>query len=131
MLLPAVLFLSLTVAIMSSTSAPSVSVACMWRMCTRRVFEACSRSGSHGVTFRACRNVLRAHAPWVCAVIEDRSLFTRERQGGAYRVSSYFFSGIITEFPFALVSTAVFVLVVYPIVGYKDDFEAGFFFFLV
>eukprot|EP01137_Pigoraptor_chileana_P010217 Opistho-2@59509 len=66
---------------------------------------------------------------FLSGMFEERALFIRERSSGTYRVSSYFVTLWLTEFPFSVISLTLFSLIVYFGVGL--NLSAGRFFYFV
>eukprot|EP00122_Pirum_gemmata_P007582 Pgem_evm1s6962 len=71
---------------------------------------------------------------YVSQMISDRDVFYKERSSGYYSVLPYFLSKIILEWPYALVTTLFFSVVIYFGCGYyhlQDDAGHFLFFWLI
>ncbi|KAL2916348.1 hypothetical protein HK105_204104 [Polyrhizophydium stewartii] len=84
------------------------------------------------VIFFICINLTFAVvAPVVSTFPAERLIITRERAAGTYRASSAFASKWISTLPMLVVSTLVFSMPLYWMVGLRDDSIGHYFFFLL
>lgn len=61
----------------------------------------------------------------------ERSVVTRERASGSYRSSSYYLSKTITEIPRTVLYNVLFVIIIYWMVGLRNNFGVVLRFFLI
>lgn len=64
-------------------------------------------------------------------MIQERAVFYRERAAGAYRVLPYYMARVLIEYPFMLISTVLFSLILWFGCGYPVDAGKFFIFALV
>ncbi|CAD5118409.1 DgyrCDS7118 [Dimorphilus gyrociliatus] len=84
-----------------------------------------------GAMFQMTMNMIFANMPAIELFIKERPIFIHENAGGFYRVSSYFFSKIISDIlPLRIVPTIVFLVITYWMVGFQKSAD-GFFYFLL
>lgn len=68
---------------------------------------------------------------FISPMIQEREVFYRERAAGAYRVLPYYMSRVLIEYPFLVLATGFFSVVVWFGCGYPTDAGKFFIFWLV
>lgn len=73
--------------------------------------------------FCTLNNAFMALSAVVILFHEDKQVFNRERNAGAYRVSSYFMAKTSAELPLTLIPICIYTLICYWMIGLKNDAE--------